>query len=110
KIKKQIYIIPKITLIHCLLAKWTSNKPNGIPNNVAIDSFLRIIGSLYFQPETAKNKATVKPTKPTNATAVENGIGSKASNGILTTESPKPNVERIREPKNTAPATNNISE
>lgn len=81
-----------------------------MPIRVDSDSFFNTTGSLYFQPDTAKNKATVKPTKPTKATAVENGIGKKANKGILMTESPKPNVARINEPKKTAPAINKISE
>ena len=67
------------------------------------------MGSLYFQPERAKNIATVNPTSPTNATAVEKGMGNNASKGMLTMESPNPNVERMREPKKIAPVTNNIS-
>ena len=77
---------------------------------VEIDNFFNTTGSLCRQPETAKKIATVKPTRPTKATAVENGIGNKASKGMATTESPKPNVARMKEPKKTAPAINKTSE
>ena len=69
-----IRIRPKNRLIHSWFAIRTSNKPKGMPASAAIDSFFRTIGSLYFQAEDAKNKATVKPTRPINATADEKGM------------------------------------
>lgn len=79
-----------------------------MPIIVLLKRSKRILLSIYFHAEKIAIKPTEKPVKPIKEIAVLIGNGSRANNGIETTESPKPNVDRVREPKKTTKTTRNI--
>lgn len=96
-------------VVHIFGANLTRLNPKGIPTNVASERCNKTGRSTSFQPERTVKIATVKPTSPIKETEVEKLMGSKASKGILTIESPKPKTARIKEPRKTIPITSKIS-
>src|SRR5699024_8352076 len=99
--------IPKIKVIINCGASVTNSIPTGIPIKVPIESCFRTGRSTFSQPDKIARTATEKPVSPTKAIDVFKSTGSNANKGMLTTESPNPEMARIKAPRKTALITNN---
>src|SRR5690625_6902290 len=69
----------------------------------------RIRLSICFHAEKTTIKPTERPVNPMSAIDVLSDNGNNANKGIDITESPKPKVARVREPKKTNKTTKLIS-
>src|SRR5690625_6414702 len=88
----------------------TKYNPIGIPASVLNERRSRIRLSICFHAEKTTIKPTERPVNPMSAIDVLSDNGNNANKDIDITESPKPKVARVREPKKTNKTTKLRSE